>query len=117
VQVTAATPESVTLIRSDGVLCKVRYQANVEARHYFRACRSPYVRTDWAWIVEPDGAVKKVSTAAWNEARQDVPAPGAWIWAPPRGSGWANGASEQFSAQFSAFLATQTLSGEVSSLV
>jgi hypothetical protein len=116
VQVTAVAPQSVTLIRSDGVLCKVRYQANVEARHYFRACRSPYVRTDWAWIIEPDGAVKKVSTAAWNEAPQDVPAPGAWIWSPPRGSGWANGASEQFSVQLAHFLATQSLSGEPGSL-
>jgi len=109
-------PTSITVIRSDGLLCKVRYQANVEARQYFRACRPQSVTTDWAWIIEPDGTVKKVSTAAWNEAKQDVPAPGSWIWAPPRGSGWSDKKTEQFSEQFSQFLATQALSGDMDSL-
>lgn len=104
-------PTSITVIRSDGLLCKVRYQANVEARQYFRACRSQQVLTDWAWIVEPDGTVKKVSTAAWNESKQDVPAPGSWIWSPPRGSGWTSREAQIFSEQFTAFLATQALSG------
>ena len=109
-------PTSITVIRSDGLLCKVRYQANVEARQYFRACRPQSVTTDWAWIIEPDGTVKKVSTAAWNEAKQDVPAPGSWIWAPPRWSGWSDKKTEQFSEQFSQFLATQALSGDMDSL-
>ena len=110
------TPSSITVIRSDGLLCKVRYQANVEARQYFRACRPQSVKTNWAWIIEPDGAVKKVSTAAWNETKQDVPAPGSWIWAPPRGSGWSSKNAEQFSGQFAQFLATQVLSGQSDSL-
>ncbi len=109
-------PTSITVIRSDGLLCKVRYQANVEARQYFRACRPQSVKTNWAWIIEPDGKVKKVSTAAWNEAKQDVPAPGSWIWAPPRGSGWSTKDAEKFSEQFSQFLATQALSGDMDSL-
>ena len=105
-------PSSITVIRSDGLLCKVRYQPNVEARQYFRACRAQSIRTDWAWIIEPDGVVKKVSTAAWNEAKQDVPAPGSWIWAPPRGSAWTSKQAQDFSEKFSQFLATQNLSGE-----
>jgi len=111
-----STPTSITVIRSDGLLCKVRYQANVEARQYFRACRPQSVKTNWAWIIEPDGVVKKVSTASWNEAKQDVPAPGSWIWAPPRGSGWSTKDAEKFSEQFSQFLATQALSGDMDSL-
>jgi hypothetical protein len=105
-------PSSITVIRTDGVLCKVRYQPNVEARQYFRACRAQSIRTDWAWIIEPDGVVKKVSTAAWNESKQAVPAPGSWIWSPPRSSAWSSKKSQAFSEQFSQFLATQTLSGE-----
>ena len=109
-------PSSITVIRTDGVLCKVRYQPNVEARQYFRACRAQSIRTDWAWIIEADGVVKKVPTAAWNEAKQAVPAPGSWIWSPPRGSAWSSKKAQLFSEQFSQFLATQTLSGEEDSL-
>jgi len=105
-------PSSITVIRTDGVLCKVRYQPNVEARQYFRACRAQSIRTDWAWIIEPDGVVKKVPTAAWNEAKQAVPAPGSWIWSPPRGSAWSSKKAQIFSEQFAQFLATQTISGE-----
>jgi len=105
-------PSSITVIRSDGELCKVRYQPNVEARQYFRACRAQSIRTDWAWIIEPDGVVKKVPTASWNEAKQAVPAPGSWIWSPPRGSAWASNKAQIFSEQFAQFLATQTMSGE-----
>ena len=79
-------PTSITLIRTDGLICKVAYQPNVEARQYFKACRAQAVVADWAWVIEPDGKVRKVSTAPWNEAKQNLPAPGSWIWAPPRSS-------------------------------
>ena len=106
------TPESITVIRSDGLLCKVRYQPNVETRQYYRACRAQAVVADWAWVIEPDGKVRVVPTADWNEAKQDLPAPGAWIWAPPRSSGWSDSDARAFSEQLAAFLSTQEVSGD-----
>ena len=106
------TPESITVIRSDGLLCKVRYQPNVETRQYYRACRAQTVVADWAWVIEPDGKIRVVPTASWNEAKQDLPAPGAWIWAPPRGSGWSDRDARAFSEQLAAFLSTQEISGD-----
>ena len=106
------TPESITVIRSDGLLCKVRYQPNVETRQYYRACRAQTVVADWAWVIEPDGKIRVVPTASWNEAKQDLPAPGAWIWAPPRGSGWSDKDARAFSEQLAAFLSTQEISGD-----
>jgi len=108
-------PESITVIRSDGLLCKVRYQPNVETRQYYRACRAQSVVADWAWVIEPDGKVRVVPTADWNEAKQDLPAPGAWIWAPPRSSGWSDSDARAFSEQLAAFLATQEVSGDAMS--
>ena len=109
------TPESITVIRSDGLLCKVRYQPNVETRQYYRACRAQSVAADWAWVIEPDGKIRVVPTADWNEAKQDLPAPGAWIWAPPRSSGWSDSDARAFSEQLAAFLATQEVSGDAMS--
>lgn len=107
-------PTSITLIRTDGQICKVAYQPNVETRQYFKACRAQAVVADWAWVIEPDGKVKKVSTAAWNEASQNLPAPGSWIWAPPRSSVWAHKNAQQFNELLIQFLATQDSSGQIS---
>lgn len=109
------TPSTITVIQTDGRLCKVRYRPNVEARHYLAACRSTIASTenhpDWAWIIEPNGEVRKVSVANWNAAAQVLPAPGAWLWAPPRYSVWSSREGERFSNQLAQFLATQFPSG------
>ena len=114
------TPNTLTVIRSNGSLCKIRYRPNVEARFYVEGCK---VRgknvdrdADWAWIVEPDGSVHKVSLAAWNSAKQDLPAPGSWIWAPPRWSKWTSKVGDQFSTEFAGMLAKQGPSGMTTSL-
>ena len=109
-------PTSITLIRTDGLICKVTYQPNVEARQYFKACRAQAVVADWAWVIEPDGKVRKVSTASWNEAKQNLPAPGSWIWAPPRSSIWAHKDAQQFNQLFTRFLATQESSGQATTV-
>jgi hypothetical protein len=38
--------------------------------------------SDHAYIVQPDGRIAEVGLAAWNAARQALPAPGAWLWVP-----------------------------------
>jgi hypothetical protein len=97
-------PRTVTVITDQAARCAVLHQAGREAKDYLAACRaSGGSRADWAWIAQPDGRVQRYGVAAWNLEKQDEPAPGAWIWAPGRGSGWP----EKFSELLIRFLATQ----------
>lgn len=111
---------TLTVIRSNGSLCKIRYRPNIEARFYVEGCQLTAKQAersaDWAWIVEPDGVIKKVSIAAWNSSAQDLPAPGSWIWAPPRWSQWTNSNGERFSEALTTLLAAQGPSGQPDSL-
>ncbi|HEY1610962.1 MAG TPA: YjbH domain-containing protein [Paraburkholderia sp.] len=99
-------PTTVTVVRTDGTLCVLPSAPNVEALQYVLAC-DPDAKPDLAWIVQPDGTVSENRVAAWNRSRQDLPAPGSWIWAPDRGSLWTH----DVSAAFARFLGTQGVSG------
>jgi membrane-associated phospholipid phosphatase len=97
-------PATVTVLRADGTRCAVLHGAGREARSYVDACAKPGTAgADWAWIAQPDGRVQRFGIAAWNGEKQDEPAAGAWIWAPPRGSGW----TELFSDRLIRFIGTQ----------
>jgi len=97
-------PRTVTVIAANGELCRVTHRAGHEASAYVRACSAAgVVAADWAWIAQPDARVQRYGIAAWNREEQDEPAPGAWIWAPPRAAGWP----ESFSEKLISFLATQ----------
>lgn len=106
---------TITVIRSNGTFCKIRYRPNIEARYYVDGCKlrgkNEERNADWAWVVEPDGSIHKASVAAWNSAKQDLPAPGSWIWAPPRWSKWTNSTGEQFSKDLVKMLSVQGPSG------
>lgn len=96
-----ARPASVTVITDRGERCAVAHAAGREARAYVEACDASPV--DRVWIAQPDGRVQRYGIALWNREVQDEPAPGAWIWAPARTSGW----SEKVSELLVQFLATQ----------
>ncbi len=97
-------PRTVMVITEQGRRCTVTHAPGHEARAYLEACNpAGAARTDWAWIAQPDGRVQRYGVAAWNREAQDVPAPGSWIWGPPRDSGWP----ERFSEKLISFLATQ----------
>lgn len=109
------TPQSVTVIRPNGTLCQVAYRPHVEARFYIQGCalkgKEAQGHPDWAWVVEPDGSVHVMPVVAWNAAKQDYPAPGSWIWAPPRYSQWTSSKGKQFSKDLAQYLGTQGPSG------
>jgi len=94
-------PRTVTVIASMGALCQVEHVPGTEVRGYIAACPGESA-PPWAWIAQPDGRVQRFGIAAWNRETQDEPAPGAWIWAPPR-----NAWPERFSEWLAEFLATQ----------
>ena len=102
--ITASRPDTVTVIGEDGRRCSVVHVAGYEASAYIEACHGPRAaRTDWVWLAQPDGQVRRYGMARWNSEVQDEPAPGAWLWAPSRDSGWPQHASEQLIL----FLSTQ----------
>jgi len=103
---------SVTVLTSGGTRCAVTHSAGAEAMAYVQACAPAssgwanwawYAQPDWVWVAQPDGRVQRFGVAAWNREAQDEPAPGAWIWAPPRGGGF----SEHLSQTLITFLVTQ----------
>jgi len=97
-------PRTVTVVTARGTRCPVAHAAGREAIAYVRACSpSSSKRADWVWVAQPDGRVQRFGVAAWNREKQDEPAPGAWIWAPPRDGGFP----EQLSQRLIMFLATQ----------
>jgi membrane-associated phospholipid phosphatase len=98
-------PRTVTVLTSAGVLCRVEHVADQEAGSYVKACADSGAAADWAWVAQPDGRVERYGIAMWNRQPQDFPAPGAWIWAPPRNAGWP----EWFSQKLITFLSYQGL--------
>lgn len=100
-------PATVTVLRDDGTRCDLRFHATHRAADYLRRCTlaedTDRPAVDQVHIVQPDGQVQRVGVAAWNAEAQDAPAPGAWLWAPARASGWPDSASERMAR----FLATQ----------
>ncbi len=105
-------PRSVTVITARGTRCAVTHAVGMEAMAYVEACDSVnservgwawLAQPDWVWVAQPDGRVQRFGVAAWNRETQDEPAPGAWIWAPPRNGGFP----EHVSQTLISFLATQ----------
>ncbi|BBD78243.1 YjbH domain-containing protein [Hydrogenophilus thermoluteolus] len=95
-------PQSVTVITHDGFRCHIRYTPGAYVLAYLRVCGEAKAR-DYAYIVQPDGRIEKAAIANWNTSEQNPPAPGAWIWAPPRNdTRLAN-----ITPRLTAFLATQ----------
>lgn len=97
-------PSTVTVVTDKGERCALAHAAHLEARTYLDACMPANAwKADWAWIAQPDGRIQRFGIATWNRQEQDAPAPGAWIWAPPRDAGWP----EKVSQRLIEFLATQ----------
>ena len=99
-----ARPSTVTVVTPRGDRCRVLHKPGVEVRAYIDACLpETSLGTDWAWVAQPDGRVQRFGVASWNRETQDEPAPGAWIWGPPRAQQWP----ENISLRLISFLATQ----------
>ena len=94
--------KTISVVQPDGRLCQVVHEPGRRAWDYVAAC-DPEGKHDWAWIAQPDGRIARVGVAGWNAHPSDEPAPGAWVWAAPRGMDDLNAISEGLIK----FLATQ----------
>lgn len=80
-------PETVSIVRANGEICRVRHLATAYARDYLRQC-AQHTAPQHAWIVQPDGIVQRHGIADWNQEKQAHPAPGAWIIATETDTPW-----------------------------
>lgn len=112
-QLVAPSPQlkTIAVVRPNGELCHVAHEAGRTAWDYVIAC-APGSTHDWAWVAQPDGRTSRVGIAPWNGHPSDEPAPGAWIWAAPRGITELVDASEGIIK----FLATQGPSPQTAAL-
>ena len=92
----------ISVVQPDGRLCQVAHEPGRTAWDYVAAC-DPEGKHDWAWVAQPDGRTARVGMAKWNAHPSDEPAPGAWVWAAPRGKDDLEAVSEGMIK----FLATQ----------
>ena len=100
-----ARPSKVIIIQNDGQVCILPHLAGQEARSYVLACDPKnFERIDYIWIIQPNGAIRRIGVANWNIQAQDELAPGAILWAPFKDKSW----SDQFSSMLSKLLSTQS---------
>lgn len=74
---------TVAVLKPDGTVCSVLHEPGRNALDYLSACASRQ-HADWAWLAQPDGRTFRMEIGAWNANPVEEPAPGAWLWAPPR---------------------------------
>lgn len=99
-------PISVTVITEAAQRCAIPHRAGATTMVYLRRCELDRAeRIDQAWLIQPDGRIRRFGVARWNASTQDEPAPGALIWAPSLDAEWP----EAFSALLAEFLATQSI--------
>lgn len=94
--------KTISVVQPDGRICQVVHEPGRTAWDYVAACDAQG-KHDWAWVAQPDGRTARVGVAGWTAHPSDEPAPGAWIWAAPRGANDLNAVSEGMIK----FLATQ----------
>lgn len=102
-------PATVTVLLGSAQACRLPHAPGADARSYLDACLGADADAmDALWVAQPDGRSARYGVAAWNQQAQDEAAPGAWIWAPGRDSGF----SEAFSQDFIRLLASQGPAGD-----
>ena len=94
--------KTISVVQPHGRICQVVHEPGRTAWDYVAACDAQG-KHDWAWVAQPDGRTARVGVAGWTAHPSDEPAPGAWIWAAPRGANDLNAVSEGMIK----FLATQ----------
>ncbi len=106
-------PATVTVLLGSGQACRLPHVPGADARSYLEACLGAEAdAVEALWVAQPDGRSARYGVAVWNQQPQDEAAPGAWIWAPGRDSGF----SEAFSQDFIRLLASQGPAGDTLAL-
>ncbi|MFA6203894.1 MAG: YjbH domain-containing protein [Gallionella sp.] len=100
-------PTTVTVVQGDGSACQVTHSVSLYAKDYIGKC-NPAGDPQVAWVVQPDGLIRRGGVAAWNESEQNTPAPGAWIVVSDADLPWP----DEILAQVARLLATQGVAAD-----
>ncbi|MEB0225196.1 capsule biosynthesis GfcC family protein [Pseudomonas sp. 10S4] len=104
-----ARPSTVEVWGAVAQPCHVPFDAMQEARAYAEHCAVlSDAESDYLWLIQPDGQVRRVGVAAWNREEGIVPAPGSRILVPIRIDDLESPTPE-LNQQLAEFLATQPL--------
>ena len=84
-------PNHVTVLQPDGRRCAVRALEAASVADVLQRCdRQPEAV---AWVIQPDGGIRRLKQGLWQQDPPVSLAPGAWIWQPP--PAWPETLSEQ----------------------
>lgn len=104
-----ARPTTVHVWGAVAQPCHVPYVDGQDARAYARHCAIlSDAESDYLWLIQPDGQVRRVGVAAWNLEEGVMPAPGSTILVPIR-SDDLDTPTPELNQQLAEFLATQPL--------
>ncbi|APC14808.1 hypothetical protein BLL42_03355 [Pseudomonas frederiksbergensis] len=104
-----ARPSTVEVWGAVAQPCHVPYSAMQEARDYARQCAIlSDAESDYLWLIQPDGQVRRVGVAAWNHQEGAVLAPGSRILVPIKNDD-LDSPTPELNQQLAEFLATQPL--------
>ncbi len=104
-----ARPSTVEVWGAVEQPCLVPYSAMQDARTYARQCTVlSDAESDYLWLIQPDGQVRRVGVAAWNREEGVVAAPGSRILVPIRNDD-PYSPTPELNQQLAEFLATQPL--------
>lgn len=103
-------PSSVSIVGAVRAACTLAFEPLAGAQRYLARCpAAPGADPDWAFVIEPDGAVFRRGIALWNRAASPLPlAPGAVVYVPID-AGAAAAIDPELNGEVAHFLATQTL--------
>ncbi|SDR14614.1 Capsule biosynthesis GfcC [Pseudomonas grimontii] len=102
-------PSTVEVLGAVEQTCHGLYNAQQEARVYAQHCAIlSDAESDYLWLIQPDGQVRRVGVAAWNLEEGVMPAPGSRILVPIR-SDDLQSPTPELNEQLAVFLATQPL--------
>jgi hypothetical protein len=104
-----ARPSTVEVLGAVEQTCQVPYAAAQEAWVYARRCAIlSDAQSDYVWLIQPDGHVRRLGVAPWNHEEGVMPAPGSRILVPIR-SDDLQSPTPELNEQLAEFLATQPL--------
>lgn len=104
-----ARPTTVRVIGAVAQACTLDHEPRRDAKAYLRSCPATVAADpDLLFVIQPDGRVQQLGSAAWNRSDPQPVAPGGTVYVPLRVAA-SNGVDEHFNEEFAAFIATQPI--------
>ena len=102
-------PTTLRIVGAVAGNCEVGFRALRPATDYLKDCPlHEFAESDWLYVIQPDGKVRRLGIGLWNREPPYTPAPGATLLVPVSERA-LHGVAEELNDDMAAFLATQAL--------